>query len=46
MNGSGLLLLNTPWQFDATLRAVLPLLRDALGQHGANTRVDWLRAPE
>jgi 23S rRNA (adenine2030-N6)-methyltransferase len=46
MNGSGLLLLNVPWQFDETLRAVLPLLRQALGEFGANTRVDWLRAPE
>jgi 23S rRNA (adenine2030-N6)-methyltransferase len=46
MNGSGLLLLNAPWQFDETLRMVLPLLREALGEHGANTRVDWLRAPE
>lgn len=46
MNGSGLLLLNAPWHFDETLRGVLPLLRDALGEFGANSRVDWLRAPE
>lgn len=46
MNGSGLLLLNAPWHFDETLRTVLPLLRDALGEYGANSRVDWLRAPE
>ena len=43
MNGSGLLLVNAPWQFDATLRAVLPQLAAALGEAGAAWRVDWLR---
>lgn len=43
MNGSGLLLLNPPWQLDDTLRAVLPLLVRALGEAGASWRVDWLK---
>jgi 23S rRNA (adenine2030-N6)-methyltransferase len=43
MNGSGLLLLNAPWQLDETLRAVLPLLGRALGEAGASWRVDWLK---
>jgi len=43
MNGSGLLLLNAPWQFDQALRGVLPLLAGALGEEGASSRVEWLR---
>ena len=45
MNGSGLLILNAPWQFDATLAPALAMLRDAMGEAGASTRVEWLRAP-
>ena len=45
MNGSGLLVLNAPWQFDATLAPAVGLLRDLLGEAGASARVDWLRAP-
>ena len=45
MNGSGMLLLNAPWRFDAMLREVLPLLRNALGAPGAASRVDWLVEP-
>ncbi len=43
MNGSGLLLLNPPWQFDATLRDVLPRLAEALGETGATWRLEWLK---
>lgn len=46
MNGSGLLLLNAPWQLDRTLQGALPLLRDALGEAGASWRLDWLKQPE
>ncbi|MFC3551179.1 23S rRNA (adenine(2030)-N(6))-methyltransferase RlmJ [Lysobacter cavernae] len=43
MNGSGLLLLNPPWQLDQTLAAVLPLLARALGESpAASARVEWL----
>ncbi|RPE81176.1 23S rRNA (adenine(2030)-N(6))-methyltransferase RlmJ [Vulcaniibacterium tengchongense] len=47
MNGSGLLLLNPPWQFDAALRAALPALARVLGEGpGAGGEVRWLVAPE
>jgi 23S rRNA (adenine2030-N6)-methyltransferase len=45
MNGSGLLILNAPWRFDETARAVAEALRDALGEAGASARTEWLRAP-
>ncbi len=45
MNGSGLLLLNPPWQFDRLLAPVLEALRGALGEAGASARAAWLRAP-
>jgi 23S rRNA (adenine2030-N6)-methyltransferase len=45
MNGSGLLLLNAPWQFDALLAPVLALLRDTLGEAGASVHLEWLRTP-
>ncbi|HUH89987.1 MAG TPA: 23S rRNA (adenine(2030)-N(6))-methyltransferase RlmJ, partial [Lysobacter sp.] len=43
MNGSGMLLLNPPWQLDQTLRAALPLLQKVLGETGASSRVEWLK---
>ncbi len=45
MNGSGLLLLNPPWQLDTTLAKALPLLCGTLGEAGASWQLDWLRAP-
>jgi 23S rRNA (adenine2030-N6)-methyltransferase len=45
MNGSGLLLLNPPWQFDAALAPTLAVLRDILGEAGASMRLEWLREP-
>ncbi|MGI8559946.1 MAG: 23S rRNA (adenine(2030)-N(6))-methyltransferase RlmJ, partial [Luteimonas sp.] len=45
MNGSGLLLLNAPWQLDQALASALPLLCEALGETGASWRMDWLRRP-
>ena len=45
MNGSGMLLLNPPWQFDRTLAPALEAIRAALGEAGAATRIDWLRTP-
>src|SRR3546814_12834287 len=32
MNGSGLLVLNAPWELDAALQPALQALRDALGE--------------
>ena len=47
MNGSGLLLLNPPWQLDRTLEAVLPLLARALGETpAAGAQVTWLAQAE
>ena len=45
MNGSGLLLLNAPWQFDVQIRPVLHALQAALGEVGASSRCEWLREP-
>lgn len=46
MNGSGLLLLNTPWKFDTKLASALPKLQVALGEAGASSRLEWLKPPE
>ena len=43
MNGSGLLILNAPWQFDRRLQASVAALRGVLGEAGASSRVEWLR---
>ncbi|MEO6264924.1 MAG: 23S rRNA (adenine(2030)-N(6))-methyltransferase RlmJ [Luteimonas sp.] len=43
LNGSGMLLLNPPWQLDAELASALDRLRDALGEPGASSRLEWLR---
>lgn len=45
MNGSGMLLLNPPWQLDKTLAPALPVLAERLGEAGASWRLEWLRAP-
>ncbi|MEZ5478010.1 MAG: 23S rRNA (adenine(2030)-N(6))-methyltransferase RlmJ [Thiolinea sp.] len=45
--GSGLVLINTPWQLDEYLRKLLPRLSQALAQDaGADWRVEWLREPQ
>jgi 23S rRNA (adenine2030-N6)-methyltransferase len=43
LNGSGLLVLNPPWQFDQQIAPALPLLKAVLGEAGAMTRLEWLR---
>ncbi|MEH6422022.1 23S rRNA (adenine(2030)-N(6))-methyltransferase RlmJ [Pseudomonas sp. CGJS7] len=44
MNGSGLLLLNPPWQFDQTLGAALPVLARTLGETAdAAAGIQWLK---
>lgn len=45
MNGSGMLVLNAPWRFDAELEVVLPGLLRALDQGGGSTALRWLRHP-
>ena len=47
MNGSGMLLLNPPWQFDARMTPVLLALAAALGEDGRGAaRAQWLRMPD
>jgi len=44
LNGSGLILVNPPWQLDRTLKSLLPWLGDKLQQaKGARTELRWLR---
>ncbi|MGY0635034.1 23S rRNA (adenine(2030)-N(6))-methyltransferase RlmJ [Luteimonas sp. A478] len=45
MNGSGMLLLNPPWQLDQALAPALAHLRTRLGEPGASHSVRWLRTP-
>ena len=46
MNGSGLLILNAPWQFDRQFKPTLNALRNALQEPtGGNAHMEWLRAP-
>ena len=43
LNGSGILMVNPPWQFEQDLRQVLPLLHAVLAERGAGrTRVELL----
>ena len=47
MNGSGLLLLNPPFRFDAKLGKTLPILATALaGPQTPPPRVQWLKASQ
>ena len=43
MNGSGVLVLNPPFQLDAALKPALAALHGALGQGGGSASVRWLR---
>ncbi len=45
MNGSGLLVVNAPWQFDQALAPALAAMARALGERGASPRLHWLRSP-
>jgi 23S rRNA (adenine2030-N6)-methyltransferase len=45
LNGSGLVLINPPWQMDEALREVMPRLAALLAQApGARGSVEWLAA--
>jgi 23S rRNA (adenine2030-N6)-methyltransferase len=47
MNGSGMLILNAPWQLDGQLTALLPRLCQQLAQsNDACWRLEWLAKPE
>lgn len=43
LNGSGMLLLNPPWRLDQAIAPAMAVLRQALGETGASTRLEWLR---
>ena len=43
MNGSGVLVLNPPWQVDAEIAAALPILQAAMGETGTSSSLRWLR---
>lgn len=43
MNGSGMLIVNPPWQYEQELQASLPKLAQLLGDAGASWRLDWLK---
>ena len=43
LNGSGMLIVNPPWKFDQQLAPALPLLKKALGEASAQTRLEWLK---
>lgn len=45
LNGSGILLLNPPWQCERRIAPILDALRAALGEHGASNRLEWLHQP-
>lgn len=44
LNGCGLVILNPPWRFDATLAEVLPELHRPMQRKGGGARVEWLVA--
>ncbi|KFN50485.1 23S rRNA (adenine(2030)-N(6))-methyltransferase RlmJ [Arenimonas composti] len=46
MNGSGMLLLNPPWQIEKAIDPALKPLAQALGETGASWRTTWLKAAE
>ena len=43
MNGSGMLILNPPWQLDVDIAPALPALARSLGEPGASHRLEWLK---
>lgn len=42
LNGSGLVIVNPPWRFDAELAEMLPPLQRLLSWDGGGVRIDWL----
>ena len=43
MNGSGMLLLNPPWQIEKAIEPALKPLAQAMGETGASWRLTWLK---
>jgi 23S rRNA (adenine2030-N6)-methyltransferase len=44
--GSGMLMINAPWQLEQEIAPALPILQKLLGEAGATTRLEWLKQPE
>ncbi len=44
--GSGMLMINAPWQLEQEIAPALPILQKLLGETGATTRLEWLKQPE
>ncbi|SEL86718.1 23S rRNA (adenine2030-N6)-methyltransferase [Pseudoxanthomonas sp. GM95] len=44
--GSGMLMINAPWQLEQEIAPALPILQKLLGDTGATTRLEWLKQPE
>lgn len=47
LTGTGITLINPPWQFDACMQSLLPSLAQALGlpAQGGGVKITWLQAP-
>jgi 23S rRNA (adenine2030-N6)-methyltransferase len=43
LNGSGMLIINPPWQLDEQLSPVLPVLTRLLGEQNASSKFTWLK---
>ena len=43
LNGSGMLIINPPWQLDTELAPVLPVLARLLGERHPSYRLEWLK---
>lgn len=46
MNGSGMLVVNPPWQLDRELKAALPALLASLDEGGGSWRLEWLKGED
>lgn len=47
LNGTGLIILNPPWQLDEEIDRILPFLARRLAQgQGADSALEWLASPE
>lgn len=43
MNGSGMVVINPPWQFERAVEPALRPLAQSMGETGASWRLTWLK---
>lgn len=43
LNGSGMLVINPPWQLDGVIAPALPVLASLLGEAGASSQLEWMK---